>query len=115
MFTKDGIRILANIAIVDPMRADLFPRSCAIQGFVGYDVTQAKEKHYCNQHPINQFLPLIIEVFSCLHKHADVLLHNCANAIWSLKRSKVPHLFILVTFFCQKIQSHYKKCKHLPS
>ncbi len=31
--------------------------------------------------PIDQFLPLAIEVFSCLHKHAYVFLYDCANAI----------------------------------
>jgi hypothetical protein len=46
---------------------------------------QAKEMSYRNQHPTNQFLPLAIEIFGCLHKHADVFLPNCTNAIWSLK------------------------------
>jgi len=30
-----------------------------------------------------------------------VFLHNCANAIWSLKRPKGPHLFVLIIFFHQ--------------
>jgi hypothetical protein len=42
--------------------------------------------NYCNQHPIDQTLPLAIEVFGCSHKHVDVFLHNRVNAIWSLKR-----------------------------
>jgi hypothetical protein len=67
------------------------------------DVVQAKERNYCNQHPIDQFLPLTIEVFDCLHKHADVFLHECVNAIWSLKGTKGLHLSTLVTFLCQKI------------
>ncbi len=64
---------------------------------------RAKKRSYCNQHPINQFLPLIIEVFGCLHKHADMFLHNCVNTIWSLKGPKGLHLYTLVTFFHQKI------------
>jgi hypothetical protein len=55
-----------------------FLRSCTTQGFVASDVAQAKKKSYYNQHPINQFLPLAIEVFGCFHKHADVFLHDCA-------------------------------------
>jgi hypothetical protein len=46
---------------------------------------QAKKRSYHNQHPTNQFPSLTIDVFGCLHKHADVFLHYCANAIWSLK------------------------------
>ncbi len=51
MLTKDGIRILTNIVIVDPMCANLFPRSCTTQSFIAFDVTQAKERNYCDQHP----------------------------------------------------------------
>jgi hypothetical protein len=60
---------------------DLLPQSCATQGFATLDVTQAKERNFCNRHPINQFFSLTIEVFGCLHKHADVFLHDYANAI----------------------------------
>jgi hypothetical protein len=31
--------------------------------------------------PTDQFLPLTIEVFSCLHKHGNVFLYDYANAI----------------------------------
>jgi hypothetical protein len=65
------------------------------------NTAQAKEKNYCNQHPTDQFLPLAIEVFGCLHKHANVFLHDCANAIWSLKGLKGLHIFTLVIFHCQ--------------
>jgi hypothetical protein len=42
---------------------------------------QAKIRNYRNRHVIDKFLPLAIEVFGCLHKHVDVFLHDCANAI----------------------------------
>jgi len=32
-----------------------------------------------------------------------MFLHDCANAIWSLKGIKGPHLSTLVTFFHQKV------------
>jgi len=53
---------------------------------------------YYNRHRIDQFLPLTIEVFGCLHKHSNVFLHNCANAICSLKGIEGLHLSTLVTF-----------------
>jgi len=46
---------------------------------------------------------LLIEVFGCLHKHANVFLHDFANAIWSLKGIEGPHISTLVTFFSSKI------------
>ncbi len=103
MFTKGGIRTLVDIVIANPMRVDLLPQSCVTQGFVALNATQAKENNYCNQNPIDQFLPLAIEVFGCLHKHADLFLHDYANAIWSLKGTKGPHLSTLVILVHQKV------------
>jgi hypothetical protein len=68
VLTKDDIHTLTNVFITDPMWADLLPRLCAIQKFATFDAIQAKERNYCYQHPIDQFLPLAINVFGCLHK-----------------------------------------------
>jgi len=103
VFTKDGVCTLAKVVIANPTWANLFFRFCTIQGFVTINVVQAKEKSYCNWHPIDQILPLAIEVFGYLHKHVNVRLHNCANAIWSLKRPMGLHFPTLVIFLCQKI------------
>jgi hypothetical protein len=65
---KDGICTLVNIVIVDPMQANLFFRSCTIQGFATSNTIQTKEMNYHNRQPIDQFLPLVIKVFGCLHK-----------------------------------------------
>ncbi len=73
--------------------------------FIVSNVTQVKERSYYNQHDINQFiLSLTIEIFRCLHKHANVLLHDYANAIWGFKRLKSPPFFVLI----KKIQLHAK-------
>jgi hypothetical protein len=42
VLTKDGIRTLINIVIANPTQANLLPKSCATQGFVASNVTQAK-------------------------------------------------------------------------
>jgi hypothetical protein len=108
VFTKDDIRTLVDVVIIDPTRANLFLRSCATQGFDVSDVVQAKERSYHDQHLVNQFLPLPMEVFGCLHKQANVFLHNCANAIWSLKRSEAPSFFFYLSYF-----SLTKKFSHI--
>jgi hypothetical protein len=51
VLTKDGICTLANIIIINPMRTDLLPQSCAIQGFVASNAAQVKERSYRNRHP----------------------------------------------------------------
>jgi hypothetical protein len=45
---KYGIRTLADVVIADPIQTNLFPRSCAIQGFAISNAAQAKERSYCN-------------------------------------------------------------------
>jgi hypothetical protein len=85
VLTKNDIHTLTNVVIMDATWMDLLSWSCAIQGFVAFDATQAKEISYHNQHPTDQIFPLTIEVFGCLHKHVNVFLHDCVNAIWSLK------------------------------
>ncbi len=97
LFTKNGIRTLIYIVIINPMHVYLLPQSCTIQRFTS-NATQAKKKSYHNQQPTDQFFLLAIEIFGCLHKQANVLLHNYANIIWSLKRPKGPPLSILVIF-----------------
>jgi hypothetical protein len=104
VLAKNEIPTLANIVIIDQMHVDLHnPSFCTIQGFVASGIAQAKEMSYHNQHPIDKFLPLTIDVFGCLLKQANVFLHNCANAIWSFKGPKGPPFSILVTFICQRI------------
>jgi hypothetical protein len=50
------------------MCVNLLPQSYTTQEFTTFNITQTKEKNYHDRHPINQFLPLTIEVFECLHE-----------------------------------------------
>jgi hypothetical protein len=68
VLTKDDICTLVDVVIVDPTWTNLFPWSHTTQGFVASNVAQAKERSYHNRHPIDQFLPLVVEIFGCLHK-----------------------------------------------
>ncbi len=112
VLTKDEFLTLVDVVITNPMNVNLFPWSCTTQKFVTLDVASAKERNYCDLHPINQFLLLAIQVFKCLHKQANVFLHNYANVIWSFKRPKGLLLFILIFFSLNFFQLHCKGCKH---
>jgi hypothetical protein len=67
VLTKNDIRTFTNVVIANPMQVNLLLWSYITQGFVVLNVTQTKERSYRNQHPTDQFLPLAIEVFGCLH------------------------------------------------
>jgi hypothetical protein len=43
VFTKDGICTLVDVVIVNPTRTNLLPQSCAIQGFIAFNVAQVKK------------------------------------------------------------------------
>jgi hypothetical protein len=68
VLTKNDIHTLATIVIANPTWVDLFPWSCATQRLVASDAVQAKERSYLDRHFTDQFLPLAIEIFGCLHK-----------------------------------------------
>jgi hypothetical protein len=72
VLTKDGICILIDIVISDPMHVDLLLQSCTTQGFADSNATQTKKNSYCDQHLTNQFFPLASEVFRCLHKQTNM-------------------------------------------
>jgi hypothetical protein len=40
VLTKNDIRTLANVVICNVTWTDLFPQSCALQGFAAFDATQ---------------------------------------------------------------------------
>jgi hypothetical protein len=63
---------------------------------------QTKVVLYRDQHP-NDFIPLIIEIFECLHQQADNFFHQCANMAWLMKGFKGPPLLILRSFYRQKM------------
>jgi hypothetical protein len=63
VLTKEGIHTLIDVVIVDPTQTNLFSLSYTTQRVVACDATQAKERNYRNQHRIDQFFFLIIEIF----------------------------------------------------
>ncbi len=56
---------------------------------------------YRNQHPKDDFIPLVVKIFGCLHQHVDNFLHQCANMAWSTKGSKGFSLSILHSYYKQ--------------
>jgi hypothetical protein len=83
---------------------DLLLQSWSIQGIAASKTIQTKKRNYLDWHLANQFLPLMIEIFSYLCKEANDFLHDCANVVWSLRRPKGAALFLLL-FFTKSIHN----------
>jgi hypothetical protein len=86
---------------------DLLPQSYATQGFVASKVVQTKEKNHHDQHPINQFFFLAIEVFGCLDKQANVF--RLCQCHLELQRAKGPSFFYFSDIFLSKIFNYIVK------
>jgi hypothetical protein len=71
-------------------------------------VVQAKKRSYHNQHPINLFLPLVIEVFGYLHKQAD-LFQTTMPILLELESARRPSFFYLGHFSSSKSFNHIAK------
>jgi hypothetical protein len=99
----DGICTLVYVVIVNPTWVDLVSQTTSLDEVIAKMVTQAKEGFYYNQHAINTFFPLAIEVFECIHQQAYDFLHICASMAWSPKGTNGLPLIILCAFYRWKM------------
>ncbi len=76
MLSVDGVRMLADIIIINPTSVNLVlwaSLSCKVIAIV---TTQAKIILCHDQFLMDMFLPLVVEDFGCLHQEeADGFLH----------------------------------------
>ncbi len=111
MLLIDGICTLANVIIINPTQVDLVSQTTSFHRVVTKMVTQAKEGFYHNQHPINTFFSLTIEVFGCIHQQAYDFLHRCASMAWSPKGTNGLPLIILLAFYRWKMSIALQKVR----
>jgi hypothetical protein len=67
VLTIEDIHTLANIIIIDLTCADLVLRITFSKGMAKMIVVETKVVSYHDQHPKDNFIPLAIEIFGCLH------------------------------------------------
>jgi hypothetical protein len=63
MLTTYGIYTLVNVVIVDLIHVDIVSQATSSRGVVATIATQVKVVSYHNQHPMDDFIPLAIEMF----------------------------------------------------
>ncbi len=67
VFIVDGTCTLINIIIVDSTYAKKNSQIIFFRKVVPMIATQAKIVSYCDQHLEDDFIPLAIKMFGCLH------------------------------------------------
>jgi hypothetical protein len=68
VFIINGICILVNVIITNPTHANLVLQVVFSQGMDVAIATQAKVVSYHDQHLEDDFIPLIVKIFGCLHQ-----------------------------------------------
>jgi len=106
VLTKNGIHTLANVIIVDPTQAYLFPRSCTTQKFVASNAIQAKER---NQHPIDQLRPFNNWSIWMSTQIGWCVFTRLCQCHLELERARRFHLFVLVFLFLLENFNHIAK------
>ncbi len=67
VFTTNGTHTLVNVNIVDSILMDLVLQVTSFGGVAAMIVAHAKVVLYLGQHLEDNFTPLTIEIFECLH------------------------------------------------
>ncbi len=67
MFTTNDTCTLANVIIANLIHANFFSQVIFFQGMVMTIIAQAKVVLYHDQYLEDDFTPLTIEIFECLH------------------------------------------------
>ncbi len=99
----NGIRILVNVVIVNSICTNIILRVASSWGMITMIATQANVVLYCNRHLEDNFILLAIEIFGCLHQHADDFLHQRANMAWLAKGFGDLSLLIIHSFYKHRV------------
>jgi hypothetical protein len=71
VLTVGGIRTLVNVVIIDMTHAFFVSLSVFSWGVATTIVAHAKVVSYCDQHPNDDIIPLILKIFGYLHRQVD--------------------------------------------
>lgn len=102
------VDIVFSVALVDMVIANtiqvvLVFRAISFCRVATMVVAQVKEGLYHDWHSKDVFLPLVIEIFGCVHQQANNFLHQCVNMVWLTKNTCSPRLVVLCAFYKQRV------------
>ncbi len=85
--SKDIVCTLVKVIITNPTHVKLLPSTNLVSNFVVLEITQIKEMNYKNQHPKDQFMPLIFKKLVVYTNKLMVVLKLVRTIYWD-ERSK---------------------------
>ncbi|CAM6103094.1 unnamed protein product [Calypogeia fissa] len=88
VFSRAGMRALADVVVADPTRASMVSSTAHISGHAASHTARLKEEAYATRHPGDLFYPFAVEVFGALHPALDRFLW--ASAALCVERRLYP-------------------------
>ncbi|CAM6100549.1 unnamed protein product [Calypogeia fissa] len=79
VFSRAGVRSLADMVVADPTGASMVSSAAHIPGHAASHVARLKEEAYAIRHPGDLFYPFAVEVFGALHPAVDQFLRSSAG------------------------------------
>jgi len=78
--TRNSFQTLTNVFIADPTCIDLVQCALTTTAHAMTVVTQNKTQSYIKSELKDDFIPLVIETYDCLHPCFDSFLISCVHA-----------------------------------
>ncbi len=80
VITRDNFQTLTNIVIADPTCTNLVQHTSITTAHAGTIAVQNKARSYTKWTSRNDFIPLAMETYNCLHFCFDYFLTSCVHA-----------------------------------
>jgi hypothetical protein len=78
LITKDDLHTLMDLVITNSTCTNMVQQTSTTTTHAATMVAQEKTQSYAEQAPSNDFIPLAIETYGCLHSCFDSFLITCS-------------------------------------
>ncbi len=111
VITINRFRTLGNVVIVDPTHINLVQQASMTTTHWATVATQDKEWSYTKWVLRNDFIPLAIKTYNCLHPHFGYFLSSCVHASIACHQqtSLVPSM--LIFYFKQQMSIAFQRAQ----
>ncbi|CAM6102357.1 unnamed protein product [Calypogeia fissa] len=101
VFSRAGVRALADVVVADPTGASMVSSAAHIPGHATSHTARLKEETYAVRHGGDLFYPFAVEVFGALHLALDRFLWSMAALC--VERRPYPPVLVVTAFLRQRV------------
>ncbi|CAM6087761.1 unnamed protein product [Calypogeia fissa] len=101
VFSRAGVRALADVVVADPTGASMVSSAAHIPGHAASHAARLKEEAYAVRHSGDLFYPFAVEVFGALHPALNKFLWS--TAAFCVERWLHPPVSVVTAFLRQRV------------